>query len=101
MIPKKKATFIDYVRSGGWRKIVKTSFRFGGFVTSCVVIYYSIRLLKAMKTERLLSEASSLYESSGRSGYNHKPYIFVPKSDARYGQSLEFEIKDESANSDK
>ena len=94
MIPKKKPTFNDYLKSGGWKKILKTSFIFGGVIVSAGLVYYLNLAFRSYKTQKVLTEGSALLESSERSSDSHRPYKFVTKSDAKYGQSLEFEMKE-------
>ena len=94
MIPKKKATFTDYVKSGGWRKILKTSLYVGGVIASTGILYLSILAFKSYKTKMTLTEGSTLSKGSESSSHSHRPYSFVPKSDVTYGESLAFEMKE-------
>ena len=100
-VKKQKRPYLEYLKAGGWKGVVKTTFKLTGGLLTVGVILFGFKFRNFMKDERAVQESTILIrqsQSTETSSQSYRPVKFTPKENSVFGQSVEFEFSENKSD---
>ena len=100
-VKKQKRPYLEYLKAGGWKGVVKTTFKLTGGLLTVGVIFFGFKFRQFMKDERAVQESTILIrqsQSTETSSQSYRPVKFTPKENSVFGQSVEFEFSENKSD---